>query len=68
MQVLMSGHLSQGEARVTFLYADLLSRAKLFRTACLWGSPVSALIDRRPRNILASTHNGCCAWPNIWGM
>lgn len=48
MQVLMSGHLSQGEARVTFLYADLLSRAKLFRTACLWGSPVSALIDRRP--------------------
>ena len=48
IKVLMSGHLSQGDARATFLYTDLLSRAKLFRNACQWGEPVDALIDRRP--------------------
>lgn len=47
-QVLMSGHLSQGDARATFFYADLLSRARLFSQACAWGGDVNALIDRRP--------------------
>lgn len=47
-QVLMSGHLSQGDARATFFYADLLSRAGLFSQACAWGGQVNALIDRRP--------------------
>ncbi len=47
-QVLMSGHLTQGDTRATFFYADLLSRAKLYRNACEWGNKVSALIDRRP--------------------
>ena len=47
-QVLMSGHLTQGDARATFFYTDLLSRAKLYRRACEWGGEVDALIDRRP--------------------
>ena len=47
-QVLMSGHLTHGDARATFLYADLLSRAKLYRRASNWGVKVDALIDRRP--------------------
>ncbi|WP_338579066.1 hypothetical protein [Pseudomonas sp. ML2-2023-6] len=47
-QVLMSGHLTQGDARATFFYADLLARAKLYRRACEWGVKVDALIDRRP--------------------
>ena len=47
-QVLMSGHLTQGNARATFFYADLLARAKLYRRACDWGVKVDALIDRRP--------------------
>lgn len=47
-QVLMSGHLSQGDARATFLYGDLLARARLFSYACQWGGEVNALIDRRP--------------------
>lgn len=47
-QVLMSGHLTQGDARATFFYADLLGRAKLYRHACEWGGKVDALIDRRP--------------------
>lgn len=51
-QVLMSGHLTQGDARATFFYADLLSRAKLYRYACEWGGKVDALIDRRPPTYL----------------
>ena len=47
-QVLMSGHLTQGDARATFFYSDLLARAKLYRQACRWGAKVDALIDRRP--------------------
>lgn len=47
-KVLMSGHLTQGEARATFFYPDLLSRAELYRRACEWGGEVDALIDRRP--------------------
>lgn len=47
-QVLMSGHLTQGDARATFFYSDLLARAKLYRQACRWGARVDALIDRRP--------------------
>ena len=47
-QVLMSGHLTQGDARATFFYADLLARAKLYHHACEWGGKVDALIDRRP--------------------
>lgn len=47
-QVLMSGHLSQGDVRATFFYGDFLSRAKLYQQACLWGDAVDALIDRRP--------------------
>lgn len=47
-KVLMSGHLTQGNARATFFYPDLLSRAKLYRRACEWGGEVDALIDRRP--------------------
>ena len=48
IQVLMSGHLTRGDARVTFFYTDLLSRATLYRSACAWGGAVNALIDRRP--------------------
>lgn len=47
-QVLMSGHLTQGDARATFFYSDLLARAKLYGQACRWGARVDALIDRRP--------------------
>lgn len=47
-QVLMSGHLTQGDTRATFFYADLLGRARLYRRACDWGGRVDALIDRRP--------------------
>lgn len=47
-QVLMSGHLTQGDARATFFYSDLLSRARLYHRACEWGGEVDALIDRRP--------------------
>lgn len=47
-QVLMSGHLTQGDARATFFYTDFLSRAKLYHRACEWGGEVDALIDRRP--------------------
>lgn len=47
-QVLMSGHLSQGDVRATFFYGDFLSRAKLYHRACSWGGEVDALIDRRP--------------------
>ena len=46
--VLMWGHVSEGDARATFLYGDLLSRAALFQTAYRWGGVVNALIDRRP--------------------
>ena len=37
-QVLMSGHLTQGDTRATFFYADLLGRARLYRRACDWGA------------------------------
>ena len=47
-QILMAGHLSEAAPRATFFYADLLSRAKLYRRACEWGGHVDALIDRRP--------------------
>ena len=48
LDVLMWGHVSEGDARATFLYSDLLSRAPLFQTAYRWGGAVNALIDRRP--------------------
>lgn len=51
-QILMSGHLTQGDVRATFFYPDLLSRAKLYRRACEWGDNVDALIDRRPPKYL----------------
>jgi len=51
--VLMTGHLSQGDARATFCYGDLLARARLFSHACGWGGEVNALIDRRPPTHLA---------------
>ena len=51
--MLMSGHLTRGDARGTFFYADLLARAKLFSSAFEWGQPADALIDRRPPRHLA---------------
>ena len=48
IMMLMSGHLTRGDARGTFFYADLLARAKLFSSAVEWGQPADAIIDRRP--------------------
>lgn len=47
-RMLMSGHLTRGDARGTFFYADLLARAKLFSSAFEWEQPADAVIDRRP--------------------
>ena len=46
--MLMSGHLTRGDTRGTFFYADLLARAKLFSSAFEWEQPADAVIDRRP--------------------
>ena len=53
VMMLMSGHLTRGDARGTFFYADLLARAKLFSSAFEWGQPADAVIDRRPPRHLA---------------